>query len=80
MNDDTNLGSRDRARDLLKVAAQATYEALEEIERLSENELRLEYRRSSIYIGMAIHNIELARIEMRKRRRQEAPKAEPPSA
>lgn len=78
---DTECGSRDKARGLLTIAGERLYEALVEVNKLHEkNKKRVEYRYADAYLGIALNNVELAKIAMRKRKRKEqAPKEEVPS-
>lgn len=65
-------GSRDNARALIQAAQAAVLAAATEIAKLkAHSPKRVEYRTSDIYLSQAMCNIELARIDMRKRKKAE---------
>lgn len=72
-------GSRDRLRQLMKQAGEKLFEALIEVNKLRQTEKRrLEYRYADAYLGIAVQQVELARIVMRRRKKVER-KVEVPS-
>ena len=75
--DDQDHGSRDTVRDLMKQVGTKLLETLIEINKLrTHNKKRIEYRYADAYLGIALQNLELARVVMRKRKRSEEPKVE----
>lgn len=78
---DTDPGSRDKTRILLKEAGSKLYEALVEINKLNHSDRvrRITYKKADAHLGIAINALELARIEMRKRKKAEPVKAEVPT-
>jgi hypothetical protein len=71
--------SRDALRMKLKGLQASIMEALAIVEELrSLNKKRIEYRYTDVYLGQAFHTIELARIVMRKKKREISIKMEAP--
>ncbi len=70
---ETKPGSRELARTKIRAAGKGTLEALEEVALLiqSDKRYRISYRRADSYLGLASHFIQLALIELRKRKRKE---------
>ena len=73
-------GSRDEARRLLATALKKLLESAQEIEKLHQLKPKdVSYRRASAHIAGAIADVELARIEIRKRKIQKVDRVEVPN-
>jgi hypothetical protein len=73
-------GSRDDARGFMTGAQKRLYSAAQEVAKLHEKRPKdVSYRRASAHLAMAMSSLELARIELRKRKKTSStPRMEAP--